>query len=141
MTYFLNLFGLFRLNKQRTEREVVNAFSKILNDRRPSKIWVDKGREFYNKYVRKLVELYSTENEEQSCIIENVTELLMKKMLKYFTANSTRKYIDMLDTLAQQFISTVHSLIKTTPVEASRKENENKVCTNFDGDTNIFYWR
>ena len=28
-----------------------------------SKMWVDKGRKFYNKDVYKLVELYSTENE------------------------------------------------------------------------------
>ena len=34
-------------------------------------MWVDKGREFYNKDVQKLVELYSTENEEKkSGVIE-----------------------------------------------------------------------
>ena len=37
--------------------EVANAFSRILKDRRPSKMWVDKGRKFYNKDVQKLVEL------------------------------------------------------------------------------------
>ena len=33
-------------------------------------MWVDKGHEFYNKDVQKIVELYSTENEEKSCVIE-----------------------------------------------------------------------
>ena len=30
-------------------------------------MWVDKGCEVYNKNVQKLVEIYSTENEEKSC--------------------------------------------------------------------------
>ena len=46
--------------KRKTGQEVANAFSRILKERRPSKMWVDKGREFYNKDVQKLVELYST---------------------------------------------------------------------------------
>ena len=40
---------------QKTGQEVANAFSRILKERRPSKMWVDMGREFYNKYVQKLV--------------------------------------------------------------------------------------
>ena len=50
--------------KQKTGQEIVNAFSWILKERRPSKTWVDRGREFYNKDVQKLVERFSTENEE-----------------------------------------------------------------------------
>ena len=46
--------------KRKTGQEVTNAFSRILKERRPSKTWVDRGREFYNKDVQKLVELYST---------------------------------------------------------------------------------
>ena len=56
--------------KRKTGQEVANAFSRILKERRPSKIWVDNGRKFYNKDVQKLVELYSTENDEKSCVIE-----------------------------------------------------------------------
>ena len=49
--------------KRKTGQEVANAFSRILKERRPSKTWVDRGREFYNKDVQNLIELYSTENE------------------------------------------------------------------------------
>ena len=48
-------------------QEVANAFLRILKERRPSKTWVDRGWEFYNKDVQKLVELYSTEKEEKTC--------------------------------------------------------------------------
>ena len=48
-------------------------------------------------------------------------------MFKYFSANNTRKYVDVLDLLVEQFNNTIHSSIKMTPKKASRKENENKV--------------
>ena len=56
--------------KRKTGQEVAHAFSKILRERKPRKVWVDKGKEFYNKAVQKLAALYSTENEEKSCVIE-----------------------------------------------------------------------
>ena len=51
-------------------------------------------------------------------------------MFKYFSANNTRKYIDVHDLLVNQYNNAIHSLIKMTPKEASRKENENKVWRN-----------
>ena len=48
-------------------------------------------------------------------------------MFKYFSAKITRKYVDVLDLLVNQYNNTIHSSIKMTPKEASRKENENKV--------------
>ena len=56
--------------KRKTGQKVANGFSRILKERRKSKTWVDRGREFYNKDVQILVELYSTENEGKSCVIE-----------------------------------------------------------------------
>ena len=53
--------------KLKTGQEVTHAFSKILRERKPCKVWVDTGKEFHNKDVQKLVSLYSTENEEKSC--------------------------------------------------------------------------
>ena len=85
--------------KRKTGQEVANAFSRILKERRPSKTWVDRGPKFYNKDVQKLIELYSTENEEKSCVIETFNRTIKEKMFKYFCANNTRKYVDVLDLL------------------------------------------
>ena len=51
-------------------------------------------------------------------------------MFKYFSANNTRIFVDVLDLLVDQYNNTIHSSIKMTPKEASRKENENKVWRN-----------
>ena len=104
-------------------------------------MWVDKGREFYNIAVQKLDELYSTENEEKSSVIERFNRTIKEKMYTYFTANSNKRYIDVLVALVDQYNNTVHSSIKMTPVEASLKKYENKVWRNlypeFGGKTLI----
>ena len=91
---------------------------------------VDKGREFYNKDVHKLVELYSTENEEKSSVIERCNRTIKEKMFKYFSVNNTRKFVDVLESLVDHYIIAIHLLIQMTPKEASRNENEIKVWRN-----------
>ena len=54
-------------------------------------------------------------------------------MFKYFSANSTRN-IDILDEFVNSYNNTVHSSIKMTPTEASKRENENKVWRNLYDD-------
>ena len=83
--------------KRKTRQEVAYAFSRILKERRLSKMSVDKGPEFYNKDVQKLVELHSTENEEKSCVIERFNRTIKEKMFKYFSTNNTRHFFYILD--------------------------------------------
>ena len=59
---------------------------------------------------------------------------MKEKMFKYFSANSTRKYVDILDNLVDQYNNTIHSSIGMTPKEASKKRNEAKVWYNLYGD-------
>ena len=55
-------------------------------------------------------------------------------MFKYFSASNTRKYVDVLDLLVDQYNNKIPLSIKMTPKEASRKENENKVWRNLYSD-------
>ena len=129
MTYFLHLIGITPL-KRKTGQEVANAFSMILVERKPGKMWVDKGREFCNKDIQKLVELHSTENDEKSCVIDRFNRTIKEKMFKYFSANNTRKFVDVFDLLVDHCNNAIHSSIRMTSNEASRHENENKVWRN-----------
>ena len=63
-------------------------------------------------------------------MIERFNRTIKEKMFKYFSANNTRKYVDVLDLLVDQYNNTIYSSIKMTPKEASRMENENKVWRN-----------
>ena len=62
--------------------------------------------------------------------MKDLKELLRTKFYKYFSANNTRKYVDVLDVLVDQYNNTIHSSRKMTPKEAYRKEDENKVWRN-----------
>ena len=120
--------------KQKTGQEVASAYSRISKERRAGKIWVDKCREFYNKDVENYLSFILPKTKKKSCVIERFNRTIKDKIFKYFTANSTRKYIDVLDKLVDQYNNTVHSSIKMTPVEASLNKNENKVFRNLYPD-------
>ena len=122
--------------KDKKGMSVSKAFSEIFKEsgRRPNKVWTDKGREFYNKDVKRLgVPLYSTENEQKSSVVERFNRTLKERMYKYFTANNTNVYFDILDSLVSQYNKSKHRAIKMTPIEASKKKNEGIVHENLYG--------
>ena len=60
--------------KHKTGVSIVRAFQIILkkSNRKPNKIWVDKGSGFYNSHFKKWlkdnnIEIYSTHNEGKFC--------------------------------------------------------------------------
>ena len=116
--------------KDKTGKSVASELKTIFEERKPGKMWVDKGKKFYNKDVKDLIELYSTENEEKSIVVERWIRTMKEKMWKYFTAKSTNVYIDVLPDLVKQYNNTRHSSIKMTPAKASKRENELKVWRN-----------
>ena len=109
--------------KDKTGQSVASALKNIFKERKPEKMWVDKGKEFYNKDVKDLIELYSTENKEKSSVAERWIRTMKEKMWKYFSANSTNVYIDVLPDLVRKYDNTRHSSINMTPVKASKKTN------------------
>ena len=48
---------------------------------------------------------------------------MKRNMWKYFTANNTHVYIDILPKLVEKYNSTYHRSIKATPQDASKLEN------------------
>ena len=116
--------------KNKKGETVAKALKNIFKERKPEKLWTDKGREFYNKDVKGLVELYSTENEEKSSIVERWIRTMKEKMWKYFTDNNTYTYMNVLPDLVKNYNNTVHSSIKMTPINASKKKNELTVWRN-----------
>ena len=117
--------------KNKTGVNVASALKLIFEKggrRKPTRLWTDKGNEFYNKTVKNLLEknnitLYSTENEEKSSVVERWNRTMKRNMWKYFTANNTHVYIDILPKLVEKYNSTYHRSIKTTPRNTSKPEN------------------
>ena len=106
--------------KNKTGKEVAAALAKLFKIAVPSRLWTDKGTEFYNQHVRRVLDannvaLYSTENEEKSSVAKRWNRTMKRIMWKYFTANNTNKYIDKLQNMVDKYTTTYHCSIKLTP--------------------------
>ena len=103
---------------------IVNAFQKILkeSDRKPNKIWVDKGSGFYNNPFKKWLkdndtEMYSIHNEGKSVVTERFIKTLKNEIYRYMTAISKNVYIDKLDDIVNEYNNTYHRTNKMKPVD------------------------
>ena len=97
---------------------IVNAFKKITSKgRKPNKIWVDQGSEFYDhtcKDFLKLndIEMYSAYNEGKSVVAERFIRILKAKIFKHMIAISKNFYVDVLDDIVNNYNNTIHRTIK-----------------------------
>ena len=85
----------------------------------------DKAKENTTK-LRDVV-LYHTEGKNKATIAERFVKTIKGKMWKYMTEHDTKRIIDVLDDLVDEYNNTKHTTIKMTPKEASKKENREKV--------------
>ena len=83
------------------------------------------------------VELYSTENEEKSSVVEIWNRTMKEKMWKMFSARNSWEYLDELKNLVWEYNYKKHRSIGMTPAEASKKKNEKKVFGNLYGKFSI----
>ena len=126
--------------KDKKGETVTEAFKTIFKESgKPQYLWTDKGKEYYNKNMRELLEkngitLYSTENEEKSSVCDRWNRTIKTKMWKQFTVKRNTIYLDILLKILSQYNNTKHSSIKMTPVEASKKKNESTVYFILYGD-------
>jgi len=128
--------------KDKTGKSVTAAFEKIVKEsgRKPMKLWVDKGKEFYNKVMDRFLEenkidRYSSESELKATVVERFNRTLKTIMWKYFTAKNTHKYINVLDKLLHIYNNSNHSTIGMAPTEASKPEHEVEVFRRLHPET------
>ena len=103
---------------------IVKAFQSILkqSNRKPNKIWVDKGSEFYNAYFEKWLRdndfvMYSTHNEGKSVVAERFIRTLKSKIYKYMTSIPKNVYINKIDDIVNEYNNTFHTTIKMKPID------------------------
>ena len=80
---------------------IVNGFHKIIDgsNRKPNKVWVDTGSEFYNNSFKTWtkendIEMNSTNNDRKTVIAERFIRTLKTKIYKHMTSISKNVYID-----------------------------------------------
>ena len=111
--------------KDKKGTSTVNAFKKLISkERKPNKIWVDQGSEFYNNSFKDFlkinnIEMYSTYNEGKSVIPERFIKTLKNKIFKHMTTISKNVYFDVLHDIVDKYNNTVHKTIKMKPIDVT----------------------
>ena len=130
---------------------IVNAFQKILDSskRKPNKIWVDQGGEFYNNLFKRFlrignIEIYSTHNERKSVVTKKFITTSKNKLFKHMTPVSKNVYFDALDDIVDKYNNTVHRTIKIKQIDdtfdsyAEYNEDSNEKVPKFKADYKMF---
>ena len=119
--FFSNWYPWVVPIKDKKGTSIVNAFQKIISEgRKPNKIWVDQGSEFYNNSFKDFlkinnIEMYSTYNEGKSVVAERFIRILKNKIFKHMTAISKSVYFDVLDDIVNKHNNTVYKTTKMKP--------------------------
>ena len=117
---------------------IVTAFQKILNysKRKPNKIWVDQGSQFYNSQFKKFlkdnnIEIYSIYNDRESAVVEIFIKTWKNKIHKHMAAVSKNVYFDVLDDMVNKYNKTFHRTTEMKPIDVkSNSYAENNVNSN-----------
>ena len=117
---------------------IANAFQKVLDDskRKPNKICVDKGSEFYNRSMKSWLQdndiaMYSRHNKVKSVVAERFIRTIKNKIYKYMTSISKTVYINKLDDIVDEYNNTYHKSIKMKPIDV-----KNSTYINIDKEVN-----
>lgn len=118
--------------KNKSGRATLKAIQKIFKKGgKPLKLFADKGKEFYNKHVKRYLKsnrilLYSTENETKASIVERFIKSLKTRLYKIFTARNSLNYTAILDEVVNGLNNRFHRAIGRAPSQVNKK-NEREV--------------
>ena len=133
--------------KDKKGETVANAFEEIMkkSKRKPNKLWVDQGKEFYNQHMYKIFKfknedilekdengeyknhIYSVFNSGKNPVIERFNKTLTNKLWKQFTVQEHQKWLNILQKITSKYNNTIHRTINTTPSLASKNPSLVKI--------------
>ena len=141
--------------KDKKGETVANAFKDIMkkSNRKPNKLWVDQGKEFYNQHMYSLRDtngdklfkfkdkdilekdengeyknqIYSVFNTQKNPLIERLNRTILNKLSKQQTINGNQKWLHILPIITKNYNNTIHSSIGISPAEASKDPSLIKV--------------
>ena len=130
--------------KNKYSKTITDEFSNIVSTskRKPLKIESDRGAEFYNSIFQnflksKNIHHYSRYTDKGPSICERVIRTLRNLLKKPIFLAGNADWLSELTSVVKQYKKTIHSSIKMTPIQASKKSNEKLVYSKLKGDREI----
>lgn len=135
--YILTVINVFskkayaRALKNKTGLEVTKAMESILKSLGHSihNLHVDNGKEFYNKPMKMMlkkrnINMYSTFSTKKAAIVERFNRTLKNKMWKRFSLNGSHKWVKILQSLIDDYNTSIHRTIKMKPNDVKQNDEE-----------------
>ena len=116
--------------KNKSALSLVAAFAPLLGNKAPITLQTDKGSEFLNRALQKLLKEYgvhhfATRNEEtKASIVERFNRTLKTRMWRYFTKIQSVRYIVVLHDFVRSYNNTFHRAIGMAPSEVNATNQE-----------------
>ena len=123
--------------KNKSVLSITIGFKIVLGEsRKPEKLWVDRGSEFYNKTFKSLhkeyeTKLYSTYIDLKAVFIERFNRTLLHIINKPMFINGDGNWVNMLNDAFITYNNNLHSTINMTPVDASNNPDKVKYTFSF----------
>ena len=143
--YILTVIDIFTKNawaislKKESGLSITNGFKILLSEhpqggsesRKPEKLWVDRGSEFYNKTFKSLIKeyetkLFSTYSDLKAVFIERFSRTLLHIINKSMFINGDGNWLNILNDAVITYNNNIHSTINMTPVDASNNPDKVK---------------
>lgn len=111
--------------KNKKPESIIDAFKKVLKERRPDSIFSDNGGEFVNNKFRTFLQkegilFYTAHNQEtKASIAERVIRTIKSKLYRYFSARKTFQYLNVLKKIIQSYNNSKHRSIQMAPADVT----------------------
>mgnify|MGYP000458073037 CR=1 FL=1 len=130
--------------KKKDKFAVANGLQSIFQNINyyPNTIITDEGLEFYNKNVREVLEKYgihhySIKTKLKASIVERFNRTLKEKLEKYFYEKKTKRWVDVLQNMTQNYNNTPHRSIGMPPSAVNQK-NAKAIFKRMFPDINLY---
>ncbi|XP_048588389.1 uncharacterized protein LOC125572221 [Nematostella vectensis] len=119
--------------KDKTGPQIVKAFEGIFKGgRQPEKLQTDDGTEFKNRTFQaflksKGIHYFSTRSELKASVVERFNRTLKTWMWRWFTHKETRRYIELLPELVDNYNHSYHRSIRRAPADVVTYDDAQEV--------------
>jgi hypothetical protein len=130
--------------KDKGAKSMVEAFGKLFDqagNRQPKRLQTDKGTEFLCKPVKALlkakgVQHFASNSDKKAAVVERFNRTLKTRIWTYFTAQKTKRYVDVLQRFVDSYNATMHRSIGMAPNKV-RQIHTNAIWKRLYGDGSV----
>ena len=117
----------------------MRALLRRARPRKPQRLQTDKGKEFFNRDVSAFLKQqdihhFASQSDQKAAVVERFNRTIKEMIWKYFTANKTERYIDVLQNFVDAYNRRHHRAIGMAPADVRGAEAERQAWMR------LYYW-